>query len=69
MVFNPLDAFKFDCFFQPAKWSLMDFQLRVLDFVTIYLMLASTGAESPTLIMAFQGVGLKCNLALKTNSG
>ena len=36
----------------------MDFQLRILAFVTIYLMLASTGTESPTLIMAFPGLGL-----------
>lgn len=45
-------------YFQPTKWNRIDFQLRILAFVTIYLMLASTGTESPTLIMAFPGVGL-----------
>ena len=45
-------------YFQPAKWGRIDFQLRILAFVIIYLMLASTGTESPTLIMAFPGVGL-----------
>lgn len=45
-------------YFQPKKWVNLDFQLRILAFVTIYLMLASTGTESPTLIMAFPGVGI-----------
>lgn len=45
-------------YFQPQKWFQLDFQLRILAFVIIYLMLASTGTESPTLIMAFPGVGL-----------
>jgi hypothetical protein len=45
-------------YFQPIKWNRIDFQLRILAFVTIYLMLASTGTESPTLVMAFPGLGL-----------
>lgn len=45
-------------YFQPRKWFDLEFQLRIVAFVTIYLMLASTGTESPTLIMAFPGVGL-----------
>jgi hypothetical protein len=45
-------------FFQPNKWNDSVFQLRILAFMLIYLMLASTGTESPTLIMAFPGVGL-----------
>jgi hypothetical protein len=45
-------------YFQPKKWFQVDFQLRLMALVLIYLMLASTGTESPTLIMAFPGVGL-----------
>jgi hypothetical protein len=45
-------------YFQPKKWFHVDFQLRLMALVLIYLMLASTGTESPTLIMAFPGVGL-----------
>lgn len=45
-------------FFQPKKWNDSVFQLRILAFMLIYIMLASTGTESPTLIMAFPGVGL-----------
>ena len=45
-------------FFQVKKWKDLSFQLRMLAFVSIYLMLASTGTESPTLIMAFPGVGI-----------
>ena len=45
-------------YFQPKKWFSADFQLRIVAMVLIYLMLASTGTESPTLIMAFPGVGL-----------
>lgn len=45
-------------FFQVNKWKDVSFQLRMLSFVSIYLMLASTGTESPTLIMAFPGVGI-----------
>ncbi len=45
-------------YFQPKKWGNTMFQLRLLAFVLIYLMLASTGTESPTLIMAFPGVGI-----------
>lgn len=55
-------------YFQPSKWNRIDFQLRILAFVTIYLMLASTGTESPTLIMAFPGVGLWFNLGPKNKS-
>jgi len=45
-------------FFQVRKWQNTVFQLRILAFMLIYLMLSSTGTESPTLIMAFPGVGL-----------
>ncbi|RXK49619.1 glycosyltransferase family 87 protein [Aquirufa rosea] len=45
-------------YFQMQKWKDEHFQLRILAFVSIYLMLASTGTESPTLIMAFPGVGI-----------
>lgn len=45
-------------FFQVKKWKDLSFQLRMLAYVSIYLMLASTGTESPTLIMAFPGVGI-----------
>ena len=45
-------------YFQPKKWTHVDFQLRIMALVLIYLMLASTGTESPTLIMAFPGVGI-----------
>lgn len=45
-------------FFQISKWKDLAFQLRIVAFVSIYLMLASTGTESPTLIMAFPGVGI-----------
>ena len=45
-------------YFQPKKWAHVDFQLRILALVLIYIMLASTGTESPTLIMAFPGVGI-----------
>jgi len=44
----------------------VDFQLRLLALVLIYLMLASTGTESPTLIMAFPGVGIWFVLGEKT---
>jgi hypothetical protein len=54
----PSMLLNFWVYFQPSKWDRIDFQLRILAFVTIYLMLASTGTESPTLIMAFPGVGL-----------
>jgi len=54
----PSMLLNFWVYFQPTKWKRIDFQLRILAFVTIYLMLASTGTESPTLIMAFPGVGL-----------
>jgi hypothetical protein len=54
----PSMVLNFWVYFQPKKWDRIDFQLRILAFVTIYLMLASTGTESPTLIMAFPGVGL-----------
>lgn len=45
-------------YFQPKKWGNPTFQLRILAFMLIFLMLSSTGTESPTLIMAFPGVGL-----------
>lgn len=45
-------------YFQPKKWGDLVFQLRMLAFVTIYLMLASTGTESPTLVMAMPGLGI-----------
>ncbi|CAM4229687.1 DUF2029 domain-containing protein [Cytophagaceae bacterium 50C-KIRBA] len=53
-------------FFQVKKWKHLSFQLRMLAFVSIYLMLASTGTESPTLIMAFPGVGIWFVLGEKT---
>jgi len=53
-------------YFQPKKWLDVDFQLRLLALVLIYLMLASTGTESPTLIMAFPGVGIWFVLGEKT---
>lgn len=55
-------------FFQVKKWKDVSFQLRILAFVSIYLMLASTGTESPTLIMAFPGVGIWFVLGEKTKS-
>ncbi|MFL0161283.1 glycosyltransferase family 87 protein [Aquirufa salirivi] len=55
-------------FFQVKKWKDLSFQLRILAFVSIYLMLASTGTESPTLIMAFPGVGIWFVLGEKTKS-
>ncbi|MHA8067693.1 glycosyltransferase family 87 protein [Aquirufa ecclesiirivi] len=55
-------------FFQIKKWKDLSFQLRILAFVSIYLMLASTGTESPTLIMAFPGVGIWFVLGEKTKS-
>jgi hypothetical protein len=45
-------------YFQPKKWGDLVFQLRILAFVSIYLMLASTGTESPTLVMAMPGLGI-----------
>jgi len=45
-------------YFQPKKWPDLTFQLRILAFVSIYLMLASTGTESPTLLMAMPGLGI-----------
>ncbi|MEY4610908.1 MAG: hypothetical protein RL246_1227 [Bacteroidota bacterium] len=45
-------------YFQPKKWGDLVFQLRMLAFVSIYLMLASTGTESPTLVMAMPGLGI-----------
>jgi hypothetical protein len=45
-------------YFQPKKWADTTFQLRILAFVSIYLMLASTGTESPTLVMAMPGLGI-----------
>jgi len=53
-------------YFQPKKWFQVDFQLRLMALVLIYLMLASTGTESPTLIMAFPGVGIWFVLGEKT---
>ncbi|MHA8105076.1 glycosyltransferase family 87 protein [Aquirufa nivalisilvae] len=55
-------------FFQKGKWKDLSFQLRMLAFVSIYLMLASTGTESPTLIMAFPGVGIWFVLGEKTRA-
>ncbi|MCZ2473631.1 glycosyltransferase family 87 protein [Aquirufa ecclesiirivi] len=55
-------------FFQIKKWKDVSFQLRIVAFVSIYLMLASTGTESPTLIMAFPGVGIWFVLGEKTKS-
>lgn len=55
-------------FFQIGKWKDLSFQLRMLAFVSIYLMLASTGTESPTLIMAFPGVGIWFVLGEKTRA-
>lgn len=53
-------------FFQIKKWQNTVFQLRILAFMLIYLMLSSTGTESPTLIMAFPGVGLWFVLSRKS---
>ncbi|CAM3360256.1 glycosyltransferase family 87 protein [Aquirufa ecclesiirivi] len=55
-------------FFQIKKWKDVSFHLRIVAFVSIYLMLASTGTESPTLIMAFPGVGIWFVLGEKTKS-
>jgi hypothetical protein len=55
-------------FFQLKKWNDQVFQLRILAFMLIYLMLSSTGTESPTLIMAFPGVGLWFVLSEKNKS-
>lgn len=54
-------------FFQTSKWDNRIFQLRILAFMLLYLMLSSTGTESPTLIMAFPGVGLWFVLSKKNN--
>ncbi len=53
-------------FFQTKKWSDPDFRLRMLAFVLLYIMLASTGTESPTLVMAFPAVGIWFVLGEKT---
>ena len=53
-------------FFQTKKWSDTDFRLRILAFVLLYIMLASTGTESPTLVMAFPAVGIWFVLGEKT---
>ena len=53
-------------FFQTKKWSDPDFRLRILAFVLLYIMLASTGTESPTLVMAFPAVGIWFVLGEKT---
>ncbi|MFM6948078.1 MAG: glycosyltransferase family 87 protein [Aquirufa sp.] len=53
-------------FFQTSKWDNRIFQLRILAFMLLYLMLSSTGTESPTLIMAFPGVGLWFVLSKKS---
>lgn len=54
-------------YFQRSKWSEASFQLQVVALVLIYIMLASTGTESPTLVMAFPGVGLWFIFAPKTS--
>ena len=53
-------------FFQTKKWSDPDFRLRILAFVLLYILLASTGTESPTLVMAFPAVGIWFVLGEKT---
>jgi hypothetical protein len=55
-------------FFQTKKWSDPDFRLRILAFVLLYIMLASTGTESPTLVMAFPAVGIWFVLGEKTKA-
>jgi Glycosyltransferase family 87 len=55
-------------FFQTKKWSNPDFRLRILAFVLLYIMLASTGTESPTLVMAFPAVGIWFVLGEKTKA-
>jgi hypothetical protein len=53
-------------FFQTKKWSDPEFRLRILAFVLLYIILASTGTESPTLVMAFPAVGIWFVLEEKT---
>ena len=53
-------------FFQVRKWSDPDFRLRILAFVLLFILLASTGTESPTLVMAFPAVGIWFVLGEKT---
>lgn len=53
-------------YFRPKLWFQIDFQMRILAMMLIYLMLASTGTESPTLIMAFPGVGIWFVLSRRT---
>jgi hypothetical protein len=55
-------------FFQIKKWSDPDFRLRILAFVLLYILLASTGTESPTLVMAFPAVGIWFVLGEKTKA-
>jgi hypothetical protein len=49
-----------------SKFKNIDFQLRLLASVLLFIILASTGSESPTIIVGFVGVGIWYVLSEKT---
>jgi hypothetical protein len=53
-------------FIKPARFQDKNFQLQILASVLIFIILASTGSESPTMVIGFTGVAIWYAASKKT---